>query len=49
METASLLCCSAVRGWGKIQAARTGLLPRLWLFRWVRTTWEGLKFQLALR
>ncbi|XP_040044337.1 putative aarF domain-containing protein kinase 5 isoform X2 [Gasterosteus aculeatus] len=40
---------SAVRGWGKIQAARTGLLPRLWLFRWVRTTWEGLKFQLALR
>ncbi|KAL6100145.1 adck5 [Pungitius sinensis] len=40
---------SAVRGWGKIQAARTGLLPRLWVFRWVRTTWEGLKFQLALR
>ncbi|XP_059206101.1 uncharacterized aarF domain-containing protein kinase 5 isoform X2 [Centropristis striata] len=40
---------SAVRGWGKIQAEKTGILPRLWLFRWVRTTWEGLKFELALR
>ncbi|XP_076610452.1 putative aarF domain-containing protein kinase 5 isoform X1 [Chaetodon auriga] len=40
---------SAVRGWGKIQAERTGMLPRLWVFRWVRTTWEGLKFELALR
>ncbi|XP_054461708.1 uncharacterized aarF domain-containing protein kinase 5 isoform X1 [Anoplopoma fimbria] len=40
---------SAVRCWGKIQAARTGILPRLWVFRWVRTTWEGLKFELALR
>ncbi|KAM6903160.1 putative aarF domain-containing protein kinase 5 isoform 1-T1 [Lycodopsis pacificus] len=40
---------SAVRGWGNIQAARTGVLPRLWVFRWVRTTWEGLKFELALR
>ncbi|XP_068431621.1 uncharacterized aarF domain-containing protein kinase 5 isoform X2 [Clinocottus analis] len=40
---------SAVRGWGKIQAASTGILPRLWVFRWARTTWEGLKFELALR
>lgn len=40
---------SAVRGWGKIQAERTGILARLWLFHWVRTTWEGLKFELALR
>ncbi|XP_042362391.1 uncharacterized aarF domain-containing protein kinase 5 isoform X3 [Plectropomus leopardus] len=40
---------SAVRGWGKIQAETAGILPRLWLFRWVRTTWEGLKFELALR
>uniref|UniRef100_A0A8C3APB0 AarF domain containing kinase 5 n=1 Tax=Cyclopterus lumpus TaxID=8103 RepID=A0A8C3APB0_CYCLU len=40
---------SAVRGWGKIQAARTGILPRLWVFRWARMTWEGLKFELALR
>ncbi|XP_071355872.1 uncharacterized aarF domain-containing protein kinase 5 isoform X4 [Trachinotus anak] len=40
---------SAVRGWGKIQAERAGILPRLWVFRWVRTTWESLKFELALR
>ncbi|XP_022616654.1 uncharacterized aarF domain-containing protein kinase 5 [Seriola dumerili] len=40
---------SAVRGWGKIQAERTGILPRLWVFRWVRTSWESLKFELALR
>ncbi|XP_070778378.1 uncharacterized aarF domain-containing protein kinase 5 [Enoplosus armatus] len=40
---------SAVRGWGKIQAEKTGMLPRLWVFRWVRTTWETLKFELALR
>ncbi|XP_051245868.1 uncharacterized aarF domain-containing protein kinase 5 isoform X2 [Dicentrarchus labrax] len=40
---------SAVRGWGKIQAERTGMLPRLWVFRWVRATWESLKFELALR
>ncbi|XP_023284311.1 uncharacterized aarF domain-containing protein kinase 5 isoform X1 [Seriola lalandi dorsalis] len=39
----------AVRGWGKIQAERTGILPRLWVFRWVRTSWESLKFELALR
>lgn len=45
----SYLLFSAVRGWGKIQAERTGMLPRLWLFRWVRTMWEGLKFELALR
>lgn len=41
--------CSAVRGWGKIQAERTGMLPRLWLFRWARSTWEGVKFEVALR
>ncbi|KAG7245230.1 hypothetical protein INR49_023802 [Caranx melampygus] len=40
---------SAVRGWGKIQAEKTGILPRLWVFRWVRTTWESFKFELALR
>ncbi|XP_037650766.1 uncharacterized aarF domain-containing protein kinase 5 isoform X1 [Sebastes umbrosus] len=40
---------SAVRGWGKIQAEKTGMLPRLGVFRWVRTTWEGFKFELALR
>ncbi|XP_040909197.1 uncharacterized aarF domain-containing protein kinase 5 isoform X1 [Toxotes jaculatrix] len=40
---------SAVRGWGKIQAERAGILPRLWVLRWVRTTWENLKFELALR
>ncbi|XP_075867971.1 putative aarF domain-containing protein kinase 5 isoform X2 [Nelusetta ayraudi] len=40
---------SAVRGWGKIQAERTGMLPRLWLFRWARSTWEGVKFEVALR
>nr|XP_046273595.1 uncharacterized aarF domain-containing protein kinase 5 isoform X2 [Scatophagus argus] len=40
---------SAVRGWGKIQAERTGMLPQLWVFRWARTTWESLKFELALR
>ncbi|XP_039676910.1 uncharacterized aarF domain-containing protein kinase 5 isoform X2 [Perca fluviatilis] len=40
---------SAVRGWGKIQAEKSGILPRLGIFRWMRTTWEGLKFELALR
>ncbi|XP_008300864.1 putative aarF domain-containing protein kinase 5 isoform X2 [Stegastes partitus] len=40
---------SAVRGWGKIQAEKTGILPRLWVFRWGRTTWESLKFEVALR
>lgn len=40
---------SAVRGWGKIQAQKTGLLPRFWLFSWARTVWESLKFEVALR
>ncbi|XP_062266003.1 uncharacterized aarF domain-containing protein kinase 5 isoform X1 [Platichthys flesus] len=40
---------SAVRGWGKIQAEKAGILPRLWVFSWVRKTWESLKFELALR
>uniref|UniRef100_A0A3P8S967 AarF domain containing kinase 5 n=1 Tax=Amphiprion percula TaxID=161767 RepID=A0A3P8S967_AMPPE len=40
---------SAVRGWGKIQAEKTGILPRLWVFCWGRTTWESLKFEVALR
>lgn len=40
---------SAVRGWGKIQAEKPGILPRFWLFSWVRTTWESLRFEVALR
>ncbi|XP_014909501.1 putative aarF domain-containing protein kinase 5 isoform X1 [Poecilia latipinna] len=40
---------SAVRGWGKIQAEKTGILPRLRIISWLRTTWESLKFQVALR
>ncbi|CAL1584354.1 unnamed protein product [Knipowitschia caucasica] len=40
---------SAVRGWGKIQAQKTGLLPQFWLFSWARTKWESLKFEVALR
>ncbi|XP_014854021.1 PREDICTED: uncharacterized aarF domain-containing protein kinase 5 isoform X1 [Poecilia mexicana] len=40
---------SAVRGWGKIQAEKTGILPRLRIISWFRTTWESLKFQVALR
>ncbi|XP_070702679.1 uncharacterized aarF domain-containing protein kinase 5 [Pempheris klunzingeri] len=40
---------SAVRGWGKIQAERTGMLPRLWVFRWAGATWESIKFEVALR
>uniref|UniRef100_A0A673AIJ6 ABC1 atypical kinase-like domain-containing protein n=1 Tax=Sphaeramia orbicularis TaxID=375764 RepID=A0A673AIJ6_9TELE len=39
---------SAVRGWGKIQAERPGLLPRFWFFSWMRTMWETVKFELAL-
>ncbi|XP_034561245.1 LOW QUALITY PROTEIN: uncharacterized aarF domain-containing protein kinase 5 [Notolabrus celidotus] len=39
---------SAVRGWGKIQAERTRM-TRLWIFSWVRSTWEGFKFELVLR
>ncbi|XP_062291566.1 uncharacterized aarF domain-containing protein kinase 5 isoform X1 [Scomber scombrus] len=40
---------SAVRGWGKIQSDKEGMLPRFWVFRWVRTTWESFKFEMALR
>ncbi|KAM9838725.1 putative aarF domain-containing protein kinase 5 isoform 1-T1 [Aulostomus maculatus] len=40
---------SAVRCWGKIQAERTGILHRFWLVRWFRTSWESLKFEVALR
>ncbi|KAM6974240.1 putative aarF domain-containing protein kinase 5 isoform 1-T1 [Tautogolabrus adspersus] len=40
---------SAVRGWGKIQAERSRMLTGLWIFSWVRLTWESLKFELALR
>uniref|UniRef100_A0A4W6BME7 AarF domain containing kinase 5 n=1 Tax=Lates calcarifer TaxID=8187 RepID=A0A4W6BME7_LATCA len=40
---------SAVRGWGRIQSEKGGILPSLWIFGWVRTTWESLKFELALR
>ncbi|XP_072227061.1 uncharacterized aarF domain-containing protein kinase 5 [Leuresthes tenuis] len=40
---------SAVRGWGKIQAEKTGILPSLGIFCWWRTTWESLKFEVALR
>ncbi|XP_005745307.1 putative aarF domain-containing protein kinase 5 isoform X2 [Pundamilia nyererei] len=40
---------SAVRGWGKIQAEKVGILPQLWLFRWGRTAWESVKFEVALR
>uniref|UniRef100_A0A8C7ZDK8 AarF domain containing kinase 5 n=1 Tax=Oryzias sinensis TaxID=183150 RepID=A0A8C7ZDK8_9TELE len=40
---------SAVRGSGRIQAEKTGVLPRLWIFHWCRTTWESLKFEVALR
>ncbi|XP_029369355.1 putative aarF domain-containing protein kinase 5 isoform X3 [Echeneis naucrates] len=48
-EVPRILFPSAVRGWGKIQAETAGMLPRLWVFRWVRTIWESLKFELALR
>ncbi|KAM7372861.1 hypothetical protein PAMP_007754 [Pampus punctatissimus] len=44
-----IMAKSAVRGWGKIQAERAGMLPRFWVFRWMRTTWESFKFELALR
>lgn len=40
---------SAVRGWGKIQAQKAGILPRFWLFSWARTVWESFKFEAALR
>ncbi|XP_053190350.1 uncharacterized aarF domain-containing protein kinase 5 isoform X2 [Scomber japonicus] len=44
-----IMAKSAVRGWGKIQSDKVGMLPRFWVFRWVRTTWESFKFELALR
>ncbi|KAM4725232.1 putative aarF domain-containing protein kinase 5 isoform 2-T2 [Anableps anableps] len=44
-----IMAKSAVRGWGKIQAEKTGILPRLRIISWCRTTWESLKFQVALR
>uniref|UniRef100_A0A8C6TG61 AarF domain containing kinase 5 n=1 Tax=Neogobius melanostomus TaxID=47308 RepID=A0A8C6TG61_9GOBI len=40
---------SAVRGWGKIQAHKTRILTRFWLFSWARTVWESFKFEAALR
>lgn len=47
--TTLFLINSAVRGWGKIQAEKFGVLPQLWLFRWGRTAWESVKFEVALR
>ncbi|MEQ2263036.1 hypothetical protein XENORESO_002306 [Xenotaenia resolanae] len=44
-----LMAKSAVRGWGKIQAEKLGILPRIRIISWCRTTWESLKFQVALR
>ncbi|XP_029919209.1 putative aarF domain-containing protein kinase 5 isoform X2 [Myripristis murdjan] len=44
-----IMAKSAVRGWGKIQADRPGILPKLWVSRWMWTAWESLKFELALR
>ncbi|KAL4629933.1 putative aarF domain-containing protein kinase 5 isoform X1 [Arapaima gigas] len=40
---------SAVRGWGRIRANDSGPLPRLRVFHWLWSTWEGLKFECALR
>ncbi|KAJ8403063.1 hypothetical protein AAFF_G00359790 [Aldrovandia affinis] len=40
---------SAVRGWGRIQAEESRVLPSLRVFRWMRTTWESIKFECALR
>ncbi|XP_071224208.1 uncharacterized aarF domain-containing protein kinase 5-like isoform X1 [Salvelinus alpinus] len=40
---------SAVQGWGRLQAERPGVLPRFRVLRWVRATWESLKFECALR
>uniref|UniRef100_A0A3Q2CZI7 AarF domain containing kinase 5 n=1 Tax=Cyprinodon variegatus TaxID=28743 RepID=A0A3Q2CZI7_CYPVA len=42
------IMAKAVRGYGKIQAEKTGILPRLRIISWCRTTWESLKFQVAL-
>ncbi|MED6265747.1 putative aarF domain-containing protein kinase 5 [Characodon lateralis] len=44
-----LMAKSAVRGWGKIQVEKLGILPRIRIISWCRTTWESLKFQVALR
>lgn len=43
-----IMAKSAVRGWGKIQAEQSSM-PRLWVFRWGRTAWENVKFEVALR
>ncbi|KAM9419313.1 putative aarF domain-containing protein kinase 5 isoform 1-T1 [Salvelinus alpinus] len=40
---------SAVQGWVRLQAERPGVLPRFRVLRWVRATWESLKFECALR
>ncbi|XP_024297166.1 uncharacterized aarF domain-containing protein kinase 5 isoform X2 [Oncorhynchus tshawytscha] len=40
---------SAVQCWGRLQAERPGVLPRFRVLRWVRATWESLKFECALR
>lgn len=40
---------SAVRGWGRLQAERPGILSRLWVFRRCRIVWESFKFECALR
>ncbi|XP_059899008.1 uncharacterized aarF domain-containing protein kinase 5 isoform X1 [Gadus macrocephalus] len=40
---------SAVRGWGQFQAESTGVLSKLRALCWMRTAWESLKFELALR
>ncbi|XP_034017435.1 uncharacterized aarF domain-containing protein kinase 5 isoform X2 [Thalassophryne amazonica] len=44
-----IMAKSAVRGWGRIQAEGAGLLQKLRVFRWAWSTWESLKFELALR
>ncbi|XP_031442295.1 uncharacterized aarF domain-containing protein kinase 5 isoform X2 [Clupea harengus] len=44
-----LMAKSAVGGWGKIQADDTRVLPSFRLFRWLWTSWESLKFEVALR
>ncbi|XP_018582687.1 putative aarF domain-containing protein kinase 5 isoform X2 [Scleropages formosus] len=40
---------SAVRGWGKIHVEDSGPLPRLRVFQWLWSAWEGFKFECALR
>ncbi|CAB1320820.1 unnamed protein product [Coregonus sp. 'balchen'] len=39
---------SAVQCWGRLQAERPGVLPRFRVLRWVRTTWESLKSEMAM-